>query len=93
MLRGKQDEKTSIAIHSKHSFWTLQKDQASLSAPASTTRRRPVQIGRLQARGLKSGFVAMMTAPRLNSFRCDLPHTSQPIPLLFYRPRASWPSM
>jgi hypothetical protein len=37
----------NLAIHSKDSFWTLQKDQASLSAPASTTRRSPVQTGRL----------------------------------------------
>ena len=38
----------NLAIHSKNSFWTVQKDQASLSASASTTPCRPVQTGRLQ---------------------------------------------
>jgi hypothetical protein len=37
-----------LAIHSNDSFWTVQKDQASLSAVLPTTPRRPVQTGRLQ---------------------------------------------
>src|SRR5207302_6770751 len=36
-----------LAIHSNDSFWTVQKDQASLSAVLPTTPRRPVQTGRL----------------------------------------------
>jgi hypothetical protein len=36
-----------LAIHSKHSFWTVQKDPASLSTLLSTTAGRPVQTGRL----------------------------------------------
>jgi hypothetical protein len=37
----------NLAIHSKDSFWTVQKDQASLSAVATTTRRRSVETERL----------------------------------------------
>src|SRR5205807_10335381 len=37
-----------LAIHSNHSFWIVQKDQASLSAVRPTTPRRPVQTGRLR---------------------------------------------
>src|SRR5438094_96432 len=37
-----------LAIHSNDSFWTVQKDQASLSAVLPTTPRRPVQTGRLR---------------------------------------------
>src|SRR5215831_13753437 len=37
----------NLAIHSNDSFWTVQKDQASLSAVLPTTPRRPVQAGRL----------------------------------------------
>jgi site-specific recombinase XerC len=37
----------NLAIHSNDSFWTVQKDQASLSAVLPTTPRRPVQTGRL----------------------------------------------
>jgi hypothetical protein len=44
----------NLAIHSKDSFWTLQKDQASLSALAPTTRRRPVQTGRLPEIAVKN---------------------------------------
>src|SRR5690348_969631 len=40
----------NLAIHSTVSFWTVQKDQASLNAPASTTRPTPVQTGRLRRR-------------------------------------------
>src|SRR5438067_8490752 len=36
-----------LATHSNDSFWTVQKDQASLSAVLPTTPRRPVQTGRL----------------------------------------------
>jgi hypothetical protein len=36
-----------LAIHSKYSFWTVQKDPASLSTLLSTTAGRPVQTGRL----------------------------------------------
>jgi hypothetical protein len=36
-----------LAIHSKHSFWIVQKDPASLSTLLSTTAGRPVQTGRL----------------------------------------------
>jgi hypothetical protein len=39
-----------LAIHSKHSFWTVQKDPASLSTLLSTTAGRPVQTGRLRTR-------------------------------------------
>src|SRR5437588_11339369 len=38
-----------LAIHSNHSFWIVQKDQASLSAVRPTTPRRPVQTGRLHS--------------------------------------------
>src|SRR5262249_27161403 len=38
-----------LAIHPKHSFWTIQKDSASLNALPSNTRNRPVQTGRLLA--------------------------------------------
>src|SRR5215813_1858153 len=38
----------NLAIHSNDSFWTVQKDQASLSAVLPTTPRRPVQAGRLR---------------------------------------------
>ena len=44
---GKLALNDNLAIHSKDSFWTLPKDQASLNALARTTRRRPVQTGRL----------------------------------------------
>jgi hypothetical protein len=37
----------NLAIHSNDSFWTVQKDQASLNAVLPTTPRRPVQTGRL----------------------------------------------
>src|SRR5438309_7593082 len=40
-----------LAIHSNDSFWTVQKDQASLSAVLPTTPRRPVQTGRLRISG------------------------------------------
>src|SRR5437868_14678474 len=40
-----------LAIHSNDSFWTVQKDQASLSAVLPTTPRRPVQTGRLRLLG------------------------------------------
>src|SRR5438105_9066508 len=41
-----------LAIHSNDSFWTVQKDQASLSAVLPTTPRRPVQTGRLLRKGV-----------------------------------------
>ena len=44
---GKLALNDNLAIHSKDPFWTLPKDQASLNALARTTRRRPVQTGRL----------------------------------------------
>ena len=40
-----------LAIHSKHSFWIVQKDPASLSTLLSTTAGRPVQTGRLRRAG------------------------------------------
>jgi hypothetical protein len=43
---GKLALNDNLAIHSKDSFWTLPKDQASQRG-ARTTRRRPVQTGRL----------------------------------------------
>jgi hypothetical protein len=36
-----------LAIQFKHSFWTVQKDPASLSTLLSTIAGRPVQTGRL----------------------------------------------
>jgi hypothetical protein len=36
-----------LAIHSKHSFWSVQKDSASPSTLLSATAGRPVQTGRL----------------------------------------------
>src|ERR1700751_4927736 len=38
----------NLAIHSNDSFWTVQKEQASLSALLPTTPRRPVQTERLR---------------------------------------------
>jgi hypothetical protein len=38
----------NLAIDSKNSFWTVQKDSVSLSAFFPTTHRRPVQTGRLR---------------------------------------------
>jgi hypothetical protein len=37
----------NLAIHSNDSFWTVQKDQASLTSRLSATAARPVQTGRL----------------------------------------------
>src|SRR5438105_1230707 len=40
-----------LAIHSTHSFWTVQKDLASPSTLLSATASRPVQTGRLRLAG------------------------------------------
>jgi hypothetical protein len=44
----------NLAIHSNASFWTVQRDQASLSAVLPTTPRRPVQTGRLRSNRAQS---------------------------------------
>jgi hypothetical protein len=40
----------NLAIHRNDPFWTVQKDKASLSAPAPTMTIRSVQTGRLRRR-------------------------------------------
>src|SRR5438477_921147 len=53
-----------LAIHSNDSFWTVQKDQASLSAVLPTTPRRPVQTGRLPTAAYQPLRVAARPQPR-----------------------------
>src|SRR5438132_8120697 len=55
-----------LAIHSNDSFWTVQKDQASLSAVLPTTPRRPVQTGRLRLNSevARTGACQATTPPR-----------------------------
>ena len=48
-----------LAIHSKHSFWTVQKVPASLSTLLSTTGGRPVQTGRLRGKAVSLGFTRL----------------------------------
>src|SRR5437868_6109366 len=72
-----------LAIHSNDSFWTVQKDQASLSAVLPTTPRRPVQTGRLRARSAACGAPGEPTVPagsRMNRTE-SLAHRFLPAPL------------
>src|ERR1700730_14065147 len=53
-----------LAIHSKHSFWTVQKDPASLRTLLSTTAGRPVQTGRLRAKDNRMGWNRVLKETR-----------------------------